>query len=126
MSARQFADRAFDPVTLLHLFLELWTLLIAAPLLQKLVILAHDNSAMRLSGGHTLRAQRTVVAMVTPFEAKTNFLTLGFFQSAALALGAQKTTRTASASLADINVGGLDPKSVAQAGTIRTRLGWAN
>jgi hypothetical protein len=124
MSARQFADRAFDPVTLLHLFLELWTLLIAAPLLQKLVILAHDNSAMRLSGGHTLRAQRTVVAMVTPFEAKTNFLTLGLFQSAAL--GAQKTTRTASASLADINVEGLDPKSVAQAGTIGTRLGWAN
>jgi len=109
---------------LLHLFLELWTLLIAAPLLQKLVILAHDNSAMRLSGGHTLPAQRTVVAMVTPFEAKTNFLTLGFFQSTAL--GAQKTIRTASASLGEVNVEGLDPKSVAQAGTIGTGLGWAN
>jgi hypothetical protein len=59
--------------------------------------------------------------MVTPFQAKTNFLTLRFFYPAAL--GAQKTARTASPSLGDVNVEGLDPKGAAQTGTIA--LGWA-
>src|SRR5258708_4808170 len=79
---------------------------------------------MRLSGGHTLRAQQTVATMVTPFQAKTNFLTLRFFYPAAL--GAQKTARTASPSLGDVNIEGLDPKGTAQTGTIGTRLGWSH
>jgi hypothetical protein len=54
VSARQFADRAFDRITLLHPLLELRTLLVAAPLLQKLVILTDHDGAMRLSGGNTL------------------------------------------------------------------------
>src|SRR6185312_9835253 len=61
--------------------------------------------------------------MITPFQAKTNFLTLKFFYPAAL--GAQKTARTASPSLGDVNVEGLDPEGTAQAGTIGTRLGWS-
>jgi hypothetical protein len=48
--------------------------------------------------------------MVTPFQAKTNFLTLKFFYPAAL--GAQKTARTASPSLGDVNVESLDPTSL--------------
>src|ERR1700730_7095303 len=79
---------------------------------------------MRLSGGHALRAQQTAATMVTPFQAKTNFLTLRFFYPAAL--GAQKTARTASPSLGDVNVEGLDPKGAAQTGRIGTRLGWSN
>src|ERR1700730_6145874 len=62
--------------------------------------------------------------MVTPFQAKTNFLTLRFFYPAAL--GTQKTARTACASLGDVNVEGLDPKGTAQTGTIGTRLGWSH
>ena len=111
MSASQFADRAFDSIALLHPLLELRALLVAPPLLQKLVILTDHDGAMRLSGGHTLCAQQTVATMVTPFQAKTNFLTLRFFYPAAL--GAQKAARTASPSLDDVNVEGLDPKGAA-------------
>ena len=57
---------------------KLLALLFAAPLLQKVVILTYHDGSVSLSGGHTLRAQRTASTMVTPFEAITNFLTLGF------------------------------------------------
>jgi hypothetical protein len=53
VSASQFADRAFDSITLPHPLIKLRTLLVAAPL-QKFVILTDDYGAMSLSGGHTL------------------------------------------------------------------------
>jgi len=61
-----------------HALFKLLAWLFAAPLLQKVVILTYHDGSVRLSGGHTLRAQRTASTMVTPFEAITNFLTLGF------------------------------------------------
>jgi len=57
LSARQFADSVFDRITLMHPSFELFSLLVAAPLLQKVVKLTYHDSALRLSGGHALRAQ---------------------------------------------------------------------
>src|SRR5258708_67613 len=68
MSSRQFSDGAFDRITLLHLFFKLLGLLIAASLLQKVVMLTYHDGAMNLSGGHPLRAQWTAPTMVTPFR----------------------------------------------------------
>ncbi|HXO98248.1 MAG TPA: hypothetical protein VN857_16780, partial [Chthoniobacterales bacterium] len=107
MSTRQFADSAFDRVALLPPFFELFSLLVAAPLLQKVVILTYHDGVMRLSGGHTLRAQWTAPTMVTPFEAKTHFLTLGFFEPTAL--GTFISSGTPSSALGDVNVEGLNP-----------------
>jgi hypothetical protein len=53
-------DSAFDRVALLHSFFELFSLLIPAPLLQKVVILIYHNGAMKLSGG----VRSTVQAML--------------------------------------------------------------
>src|SRR5258708_12918568 len=75
---------------------------------------------MRLSGGHALRAQRTAPTMITPFEAKTHFLPLGFCQAARL--GTVITARTASGALGYVNVEGLDPIAGSQSSAIGTRL----
>jgi hypothetical protein len=45
--------------------------------------------------------------MVTPFEAKTHFLTLGFFEPTAL--GTFISSGTPSSALGDVNVEGLNP-----------------
>ena len=52
MSARQFADGPLNRAALVHPFFERLGLLIAPPLLQKLVMLTYYDGAMRLLGGH--------------------------------------------------------------------------
>jgi hypothetical protein len=62
--------------------------------------------------------------MVTPFQAKVNFLTLRFFYPAAL--GAQKTLGQRPFRLAMSMSKGSIRKALPKAGTIGTRLGWSN
>jgi hypothetical protein len=58
MSARQFADGALNHAVLVHPFFELLGLLIAPPLLQKLVMLTYYDGAMRLLGAGTHSERR--------------------------------------------------------------------
>jgi hypothetical protein len=59
-------------------------LLIAPPLLQKLVTLTDHDRTMRLSGRHTARAQRTAATMVAPFKAKSHFLIFSNYNQSVL------------------------------------------
>jgi len=106
VSTRQFADSAFDCAALPHSLFERFSLLLATSLLQKVVMLTDYNGAMRLSGGHTLRAQRAAPTMVTPLEAKAHFLPFGFLEPTAL--GTFISSRTASSARGNANIEGLD------------------
>jgi hypothetical protein len=106
VSAREFADSAFDCAALLHPLFERISLLLAASMLQKVVMLTGYNGAMRLSDGHTLRAQPAAPTMVTPLEAKAHVLTFGFFEPTAL--GIFISSRTASSARGDANIESLD------------------
>ena len=77
MSARQFTDGALNGTALVHALFERFSFLIAPAFLQKLVMLTNDDRAMRLAGGHAVRAQGTAAAMVAPFKAKSYFLPIG-------------------------------------------------
>jgi len=121
VSTCQFTDRAFDGVALLHPFFERFSLLLAPPLLQKLVMLTDYDGAMRLVSWHTLRAQRTTSAMGTPLEA-VNDLASGLVNAAAL--GALKTARTAGSACGNFNIEGLDPIGVWSLRSMGAGLGW--
>jgi hypothetical protein len=54
MSTSQFADSAFNGITLVHVLFKL--LAFEPPLLQKVVILTYQDGFVRLFGGHILRA----------------------------------------------------------------------
>jgi len=75
MSTSQFADSAFNGITLVHALFKLLVLLFAAPLLQKVVIPTYHDGSVSLSGGHTPSAADS---LDNPFEAIPDFLTLGF------------------------------------------------
>src|ERR1044071_1713428 len=63
---------------------------------------ADHHRALRLVGSHTLTAQRTLFALMTPPEAITDFSRLLLHQSSALSTGLSR--RTNRPSLFDLNV----------------------
>ena len=121
MSPGQLADGAFDCAALLHPLFEGFSLLLPPSLLQKVVMMPNYNGAVRLSGGHTLRAQWTAATMIAPLETKTHFLTFYFFEPTAL--GTFISVRTAGSTRGDANIEGLDTISAWSLRSIGA--GWA-
>jgi hypothetical protein len=54
MPTRQFTEGAFNGITPVHLLLEGFATLFLATLLQKLMVLAHDEAAMLLARWNAL------------------------------------------------------------------------
>src|SRR5690349_1723041 len=102
MAPRQFTDRAFDGVALMHPLLKGLGALFDPALLQKLVVFAHNQRAIVLVGRNALSSQRAALAVaLAPLEAVGDF---GFAVLAnAAAAAAFVARRAVSASVSDVD-----------------------
>jgi hypothetical protein len=76
VAPNQFADGPFDPVSLLHLQLELWALLLPTPLLEGFMQRSDHDRAMGLVLWDTQTASRTVSALSAELKAVSHFAAL--------------------------------------------------
>jgi hypothetical protein len=103
MPTRQFTERAFDGIALMHLQLKGFGALFEPTLLQKLVVFAHNERAMFLAWGNAPISKGAALAVaLTPLETVGDF-GFGVLANAAAA-PAFVASRAVSASVGDVDV----------------------
>src|SRR5689334_4464704 len=124
MPPRQFTDRPFDGVALMHLPLKGFGALFDPALLQKFVVFAHNQRAIALARRKALISQRAALAVaLAPLKTVGDF-GFGVLANAAAA-PAFVAGGTASAPLGDVDAEVFDGQA-SRPRPLRAGRGWAH
>ena len=107
VTTHYIADGPLDRISLVHLQLKFFALLVASSLLQAFVVSSHQNRAMGLSARHAGRFMPTVMTLAAKLKTVGDLTAFVFAQfatvGARLALGADRLA------LANADIKGFDP-----------------